>query len=69
MVRKLHPARVLYDLKSIKGYFHWVPKDTAPDKDKGVYFEKAINYLDSKIREYEIKVENYNKFKEVKVKI
>ena len=68
MVRKLHPARILYDLKSIKGYFKCVPKNIAPDKDKGVYFEKAINYLDSMIREYEIKVENYNKFKEVKSK-
>ena len=68
MPRKLHPARILYDLKSIKGYFHCVPKDISPDKDKGVYFEKAIHYLDSIIREYEIKVENYNKFKEVKSK-
>jgi len=65
MARKLHPARILYDLKSIKGYFFCVPKNIAPNEDKGIYFEKAMNFLDSLIQEYNIKVDNYNKFKEV----
>ncbi|MFX0023757.1 MAG: hypothetical protein ACFE9S_15630 [Candidatus Hermodarchaeota archaeon] len=59
MGRRLHPGRVLYNLKSIKGYFRCVPEDIAPNEDKGIYFAKAMQYLDGIIREYEIKVEKY----------
>lgn len=59
MGRKLHPGRILYDLKSIKGYFNCVPKDVAPDEDKGIYFTKAMTFLDGLIREYELKVEKH----------
>jgi len=53
IIKRIHPNRVLYDLKSIKGYAKCVPKDVSPDEDKGIYFEKLMQFIDSVINKYE----------------
>ena len=49
----VHINRVLIDLKSLRGCFKHVNKDVAPNKDKGIYFEKAMQDLDHTIKKYE----------------
>jgi len=53
MKRTVHISRVILDLKSIRGCFKHVNKDVAPNKDKGIYFEKAMHDLDKAIKKYE----------------
>jgi len=47
--------KILIDLKSLKGSFSCVNKSIAPDKDKGIYFEKAMQDLKELIDNYEKK--------------
>ena len=44
---------ILIDLWKIRGAFNCVPKDVAPNKDKGIYFAKAMKDLEDIIRKYE----------------
>ncbi|MBA7497210.1 hypothetical protein ES702_07822 [subsurface metagenome] len=52
ITKRIHPGRILYDIKSIKGYLSHVPLDIAPKEDKGIYFNKTVNYIDSLIKKY-----------------
>ena len=45
--KRIHPSRILFDLKSIKGYANCVPRNLTPDKDPGIYFEKLTLFIDS----------------------
>jgi len=55
--KKIHPGRILNDLKSIKGYANCVPRNLSPDTDPGIYFEKLTLFIDSIINKYQDKVE------------
>jgi hypothetical protein len=49
---RLSKRKVHLHLLSILGAFQNVPKDIAPNNDKGIYFEKAINDLKTLIQKY-----------------
>ena len=51
--KTVHINRVILDLKTLRGCFRHVNKDVAPNKDKGIYFEKAMQDLDHVIKKYE----------------
>lgn len=50
---KVRILRFLSDLKGLKGFHGWVPKDVSPDRDKGVYFEKLGFEIERLIKKYE----------------
>lgn len=57
--RTYHIGRVISDLKMIKGSFSHVPKNMAPNDDKGIYFAKAMHDLEKLIGKYEKLKEQY----------
>lgn len=52
-IRRIHPFRVKSDIMAIKGYLSHVPLDIAPNDDKGIYFKKAQQFVESIIKKYE----------------
>ena len=50
MVKMLNPYRMRLKLLEIKGALDCVPTDIAPDKDKGIYFYKAVEDLKELIK-------------------
>ena len=52
-IKRIHPFRVKSDIIAIKGYLSHVPLDIAPNDDKGVYFTKAQQFVESLIKKYE----------------
>ncbi len=67
-IKRIHPLRVKSDITAIKGYLSHVPLDIAPNDDKGVYFTKAQQFVESLIKKYEKLAKKGNPYTEKELK-